>query len=172
MDYSEDFKFIIDGLLDMGHSMLTTVIDVHAKDGSFMCRACGLLFQGYVLAYNPTHDVAEWVQFKGITSDMTLAEEPAIVEMLDHVPTQKQAMEMRLDRIREIRTFNSSGGKDTAAKAVDDAAAEVADDTAAKTADDLKAETPGDPSMEGGEGFITEEDSALASKMEELTDGY
>ena len=90
--------------------------------------------------------------------------------MLDYIPSQKQSMEMRLDRIGKIRTFNLAGGKDTAAMTMGDTAAKAADDTAAQVADDLKAETPDDPNMEGGEGFTMEEDLTSTSKMEELAD--
>ena len=163
VEEGEDFKFIIDSPLNMAHSMPPTAIDICTKDGSFVCRAHGLLFQGFVLAYDPMHDAAEWVQFKGIASDMTLAEESAAVEMLDYVPTQKQSVEMRLDKISEFRTFDSPDDEDTAAKVVDDAT-KVAD-SAAKAADDLEAETLDDPNTEGGESLSTGEDSALASEM-------
>ena len=59
MEESEDFKLIVDGLLDMGNSMPLTVIDVHTRDGQFLCRACGLLFQGHMLAYDPTYNATE-----------------------------------------------------------------------------------------------------------------
>ena len=60
------------------------------------------------------------MQFSGVTSDMMPAEELAMVEMLDYVPTQKQSVEIRLDKIREFRTFDSPSDEDTAAKVADE----------------------------------------------------
>ena len=59
VEEGEDFKFIIGSPLDMAHSMPLMAIDICTKDGNFVCRACGLLFQGFVLAYDPMHDMAE-----------------------------------------------------------------------------------------------------------------
>ena len=88
----------------------------------------------------------------GVASDVMPAEESSAVEMLDYFPTQKQVMDMWLDRIREIRTFNSSSDEDAAADVMEEPETEAADD----------------PNAEGGEASITEEDSALASGMDEL----
>ena len=61
MEEIEDFKWIVSELLDMGNSMLPVAIDIHIKEGQFLCRACGLLFQGHMLVYDPMHNAAEWV---------------------------------------------------------------------------------------------------------------
>ena len=80
--------------MDMAHSMLWMAIDIHAKDGSFVCRACGLLFQGFMLAYDPRHNMAEWLKFKGVVSDLMPAEESSTIKPLDYVPTQKQPLKV------------------------------------------------------------------------------
>ena len=77
------FKFISGCPLDMDHSMPQTAIDICTEDGSFVCQAQGLLFQGFMLAYDPRHDAAEWLRFKVVTSDLMPVEESAIIKMLD-----------------------------------------------------------------------------------------
>ena len=94
MDEGEDFKFICGHPLDMAHRMLQMAIDVHTRDGSFMCQACGLLFQGFVLAYDPRHNAAEWLKFKGVTSDLMPVEESSAIELLDYMPMQKQSLKV------------------------------------------------------------------------------
>ena len=96
-----------------------------------------------MLAYDPTHNAAEWVWFKGVTSDALPAEESAAIEMLDYVPNRTQTTDIQLDRIGETRTFDSSSAEGPAA--------EVAEDPTAKE----------------GESSVTEEDSICDNGTDE-----
>ena len=77
--------------------MPPTMINVHTEGGQFLCKAHGLLFQGCILVYDPTHDAAECAKFKGITSDLLMAEEVSASEMMTYVPIRKESTELCLD---------------------------------------------------------------------------
>ena len=44
------------------------------------------MFEGSVLAYNPTMNEAEWIPVRGLTNDLTWAEERSAVALANYVP--------------------------------------------------------------------------------------
>ena len=58
--------------------------------GTYLCVAWALVFEGNILAYNPTRDEAEWVPTRGLTNDLTWAEERSAVALANYVPHVSQ----------------------------------------------------------------------------------
>ena len=54
--------------------------------GTYLCVAQALVFEGSVLAYNPTRDKAEWVPTHGLT----WAEEKSAVALVNYMPCVSQ----------------------------------------------------------------------------------
>ena len=72
--------------IDLGPVMLATQFRVTDEEGTYLCVAWALVFEGSVLAYNPTRDEAEWVPTRSITNDLSWAEERSAVALVNFVP--------------------------------------------------------------------------------------
>ena len=67
--------------------------------GTYLCVVQALVFEGRILAYNPAKDIAKWVPTRGLTNDLTWAEEMsamALANFVPHVP-QEVARIMKLE---------------------------------------------------------------------------
>ena len=58
--------------------------------GTYLCVAWALVFEGSILAYNPTRDEVEWVPTCGLTNDLTWAEERSAMALANYVPHVSQ----------------------------------------------------------------------------------
>ena len=54
--------------------------------GAYLCMARTLAFEGSILAYNPTKNEVEWVPVRGLTNDLTWAEERSAIVLANYVP--------------------------------------------------------------------------------------
>ena len=70
------------------------------EEGTYLCMARGLVFEGSILAYDPTRDEAEWVPTRGIANDLSWLEERMAVALVNFVPHACQ----EADRIAELGT--------------------------------------------------------------------
>ena len=76
--------------VDLGPIMLATQFRVTDEVGTHICVVQALVFEGSVLAYNPTRDEAEWVPACGVTNDLSWVEEKSAVALMNYVPCVSQ----------------------------------------------------------------------------------
>ena len=72
--------------VDLGPVMPATQFRVTDEEGTYLCVAQALVFEGSVLAYNPARDEAEWVPAHSITNDLSWAEERSAVAWANYMP--------------------------------------------------------------------------------------
>ena len=71
---------------DLSPVMLAAQFRVAEEGGAYLCIARALVFEGSVLAYNPTMNKAEWVPVCSLANDLTWAEERSAVALVNCVP--------------------------------------------------------------------------------------
>ena len=69
------------------------------EEEAYLCVVQALIFKGSILAYNPTRDEAEWVPIRGVTNNLSWAEERLAVALANFVPCIPQ----EVDCIMELR---------------------------------------------------------------------
>ena len=72
--------------VDLGPIMLVTQFRVTDEVGTYLCVVWALVFEGSVLAYNPTRDEAEWVPMRGLTNNLSWVEEKSTMALANYVP--------------------------------------------------------------------------------------
>ena len=82
----EQYSYCHGQAIDLGPIMLATQFSVTDEAGTYLCAARALVFEGSVLAYNPTKDKAEWVPTCSLANDLTWVEEKSIVALANYVP--------------------------------------------------------------------------------------
>ena len=81
----------------------------------FMCSV-GLIFEGSILAYNAARDKAEWVLTRGVTNDLSWAEERMAVMLVNFVPHIPQ----EADHVTELEAHRLLGWADDSPLEEDD----------------------------------------------------
>ena len=76
--------------VDLGPIMPVTQFRVTDEAGTYLCVAWALVFEGSVLAYNPTRDKAEWVPTRSLTNDLSWVEEKSAMALANYVPCVSQ----------------------------------------------------------------------------------
>ena len=71
--------------IDLSLVMSAMQFRVTDEEGTYLCVAWALVFEGSVLAYNPARDEVEWVPAHGITKDLSWAEERSAVALANYV---------------------------------------------------------------------------------------
>ena len=61
--------------VDLGPIMPATQFRVTDEVGTYLCAVWALVFEGSILAYNPTRDEVEWVPMCGVANDLSWTEE-------------------------------------------------------------------------------------------------
>ena len=79
--------------------------------GEFICFTQGLIYEGTVLTYDPVTNGAEWITVRGITQDLSRAEETSALALYNLVPHSPDAQSERLNRLGENRDMGTAGGK-------------------------------------------------------------
>ena len=92
--------------MDLEESMPPTEVVVY-DNGRLLSRGHGLLFKGWVLVYDLHNDHAEWVRFRGSTSDLSDMEIASTEELSVYVPSEAVRGIDRLDRLTEKRMETS-----------------------------------------------------------------
>ena len=95
----EQYGYCHGHAIDLGPIMLATQLRVTDEEGTYLCVAWALVFDGSILAYNPTRDKAEWVPAHGISDDLSWAEERSAVALANFVPHIPQEV-ARIARLR------------------------------------------------------------------------
>ena len=87
---AEPYGYCHGQAVDLGPVMLAAQLRVTDEAGTYLCAAWALVFEGSVLAYNPTRDEAEWVPMHSLASDLTWAEERSTMALANYVPCVSQ----------------------------------------------------------------------------------
>ena len=82
----EQYGYCCGHAIDLSSIMLVTQLRVIDKEGTYLCVAWALIFEGSILAYNPARDEAEWVPTCDITNDLSWAEERSAVALANFMP--------------------------------------------------------------------------------------
>ena len=82
----EQYGYHHDQAIDLGPVMPMTQFRVTDEAGTYLCVVWALVFEGSVLAYNPTRDEAEWVPTCGIANNLSWAEEKSAMALVNYVP--------------------------------------------------------------------------------------
>ena len=97
---AEQYGYRRGNAVDLGTVMPATEFRVTDEEGTYLCAVRGLVFEGSVLAYDPTWDEAEWVPAHGVANNLSWAEERMVVTLVNFVPRTGQ----EADRIAELGT--------------------------------------------------------------------
>ena len=87
---AEPYGYCRGQAVDLGPVMPAVQLRVTDETGTYLCAVRALVFEGSVLAYNPTRDEAEWVPAHGLANDLTWAEERSAVALANYVPHVSQ----------------------------------------------------------------------------------
>ena len=72
-------------VVDLSPVMLAAQFWVMEEGGAYLCTMRALVFEGSILAYNPTLNKAEWVPVHGLVNDLSWAEERSAVALANYV---------------------------------------------------------------------------------------
>ena len=86
----EQYSYRHGHTIDLGPIMPVTQLRVTDEQGTYLCVAWALIFEGSVLAYNPARDEVEWVPARGITNNLSWVEERSAVALVNFVPRVHQ----------------------------------------------------------------------------------
>ena len=82
---AEQYSYHHGQAIDLGPVMPAVQLRVTDEVGTYLCVAWILVFEGSILAYNPTRDEVEWVPVHGLTNDLTWAEERSTVALANYM---------------------------------------------------------------------------------------
>ena len=97
---AEQYGYCCGNAIDLGAVMPVMKFRVTDEEGTYLCMAHGLVFEGSIVAYNPNRDEAEWVPTRGVVNDLSWVEERMVVALVNFVPHASQ----EVDRITELGT--------------------------------------------------------------------
>ena len=101
----EQYGYHCENAVDIGVVMPAMEFRVTDEEGAYLCAAWALIFKGSILAYNPIRDEVEWVPARGVTNDLSWAEERMAIVLVNFVPHIPQ----EVDHIVELRTHRLLG---------------------------------------------------------------
>ena len=81
----EPYSYCCRQVVDLGLVLPAAQFQVTNEAGNYLCMARALTFEGSVLAYNPTHNEAEWVPNQGLANDLTPGKERSTVALANYV---------------------------------------------------------------------------------------
>ena len=81
----EQYGYYRGQAIDLEPIILAMQFRVTDEAGTYLCAVWALVFEGSVLAYNPTRDEVEWVPTCGLTNDPTWVEEKSAVALANYV---------------------------------------------------------------------------------------
>ena len=82
----EQYGYCRSQAVDLRPIMPATQFRVTDQVGTYLCAVWALVFEGSVLAYNPTRDKVEWVPTRGIANDLSWVEEKSAVALANYMP--------------------------------------------------------------------------------------
>ena len=112
----EQYSYCHGNAIHLGPVMPVAQFKVTDEEGTYLCAAWALVFEGSVLAYNPARDEVEWVPARGIANDLSWAKERMAVVLANYVPCIPQ----EADRIMELRACCLMGWSDNSSSEEED----------------------------------------------------
>ena len=97
---AEQYGYHHRNAVNLGAVMPAMKFRVTNEEGTYLCAACGLVFEGSILAYDPAKDKVEWVPACGVANNLSWVEERMAVALANFVPHAGQ----EADPIAELRT--------------------------------------------------------------------
>ena len=77
---------LLSGLVvDLSPMMPAMQFHVTNERGLYLCTARALVFEGSILAYNPTLNEAKWIPLRGLAKDLSWPEERSVVALANYV---------------------------------------------------------------------------------------
>ena len=98
--HGEQYGYRCGNAIDLGTVMPVMEFRGTDEEGTYLCVACGLVFKGSVLVYDPARDKVEWVPARGVANNLSWAEERMAVTLANFVPHASQ----EADHIAELGT--------------------------------------------------------------------
>ena len=86
----EQYGYCHGQAIDLRPIMMATQFRVTDEVGTYLCVAWALVFEGSILAYNPTRDEVEWVPACSIINDLSWVEEKSTMALVNYVPRVSQ----------------------------------------------------------------------------------
>ena len=77
-------------------------------DGEFVGVMRGLIFEGHLLACDPTYNVAEWVPIHGTVSDFSPIEESSLCELSNIMLLEEMNGTPRMEQFSESQLRHAS----------------------------------------------------------------
>ena len=77
----EQYGYYRGNAIDLSPVMPATEFRVTDEEGTYLCVAWALVFEGSVLAYNPARDEVEWIPTCRVTNNLSWVEERSAVEL-------------------------------------------------------------------------------------------
>ena len=109
---AEQYGYHCGNAVDLGAVMPAMEFRVTDEEGTYLCAACSLVFEGSILAYDPTRDEAEWVPTRGVANDLSWTEERMVVMLAIFVPHAGQ----EADHITELGTHHLAWTDDSSSE--------------------------------------------------------
>ena len=78
--------YIVGCMVEMGVHMLPVWFHINDEAGGFLGYAGGLLFEGTILAYDPSTNKAEWIPMCGSVKTLTATEQASVTDLCNMVP--------------------------------------------------------------------------------------
>ena len=83
---AESYGYCQGQAVDLGPVMPAAQFHVTEGRGTYLCTTRALVFEGSILAYNPTLNEAKWVPTHGLVNDLSWAEERSVVALANYIP--------------------------------------------------------------------------------------
>ena len=112
----EQYGYRHGNAVDLGPVMPVMQFRVTDKEGTYLCAAQALVFEGSILAYNPARDEAEWVPACGVSNDLSWVEERSAMALANYMPHVPQ----EADRIAELGAHCLMGWPDDSSSEEED----------------------------------------------------
>ena len=112
----EQYSYCHGNAIDLGPVMPVMQFRVTDEEGSYLCVAWALVFEGSVLAYNPARNEVEWVPTHGIINDLSWVEERSAVALANYVPCIPE----EVDSIAELGAHHLVGWPDDSSSEEED----------------------------------------------------
>ena len=82
---AESYGYCQGQVVDLGPVMPVAQFQVMEEGGVYLCTTRALVFEGSILAYNPTLNEAEWVPVRSLVNDLSWAEDRLAVALANYV---------------------------------------------------------------------------------------
>ena len=112
----EQYGYHCGNAVDLSPVMPATEFRVTDEEGTYLCAARALVFEGSILVYNPTRDEVEWVPACRVANDLSWAEERSAVALANYVPCVPQ----QVDHITELGACHIMGWPDDSSSEEED----------------------------------------------------